>query len=123
MGALCVEFFVVKDKLLANEIAPRVHNSGHWTIEGAVTSQFENHIRAIAGLPLGRTRALGHAVMVNFIGSMPRQRDVLALQGVHLHDYGKAPRAGRKLGHATYVAGTPRGRDRMARDLLRIAGR
>lgn len=123
VGVLCVEFFVVQDALLANEIAPRVHNSGHWTIEGAETSQFENHLRAIAGLPLGSTRPLGHAVMVNFIGTIPRPRVVLDLDGAHFHDYGKAPRAGRKLGHATYVGRKPRERDRMARDLLRSAGR
>lgn len=123
VGVLCVEFFVVQGKLLANEIAPRVHNSGHWTIEGAETSQFENHIRAIAGLPLGSTRPRGHAVMVNFIGTIPRPRAVLALDGVHLHDYRKTARAGRKLGHATFVGRTPRERDRVARELLRIAGR
>lgn len=123
VGVLCVEFFVVQGELLANEVAPRVHNSGHWTIEGAVTSQFENHLRAIAGLPLGSTRPLGHAVMVNFIGTLPRPRTVLALDGAHFHDYGKRPRAGRKLGHATFVGRTPRERDRMARELLRSAGR
>ncbi len=123
VGVLCVEFFVVQDSLLANEIAPRVHNSGHWTIEGAATSQFENHLRAIAGLPLGSTRALGHAVMVNFIGTIPQPRVVLALDGAHFHDYGKQSRPGRKLGHATYVGRTPRERDRMARELLRSAGR
>ena len=123
VGVLCVEFFVVQGELLANEIAPRVHNSGHWTIEGAETSQFENHVRAIAGLPLGSTRPLGHAVMVNFVGTIPRPRAVLALDGVHFHDYGKRPRAGRKLGHVTYVGRTPRERDRVARELLRCAGR
>lgn len=123
VGVLCVEFFVVQGALLANEIAPRVHNSGHWTIEGADTSQFENHLRAIAGLPLGSTRPRGHAVMVNFVGTIPRSRAVLSLGGTHFHDYGKRPRAGRKLGHATYVGSTPRGRDRAARDLLRSAGR
>jgi 5-(carboxyamino)imidazole ribonucleotide synthase len=123
VGVLCMELFVVDGKLVANEIAPRVHNSGHWTIEGADTSQFENHLRAIAGLPLGSANARGHAVMVNLIGSMPRRRDVLALNGVHLHDYGKEARPGRKLGHLTYVARTPRERDRVARSLLKLAGR
>ena len=121
VGVLCLELFVVDDSLVANEIAPRVHNSGHWTIEGADTSQFENHLRAIAGLPLGRTRARGHAVMVNLVGTMPRRRDVLALSGVHLHDYGKEPRPGRKLGHLCYVADSPRERGKAARELVRLA--
>jgi 5-(carboxyamino)imidazole ribonucleotide synthase len=123
VGVLCVEFFVVGGMLVANEIAPRVHNSGHWTLEGAETSQFENHLRAITGLPLGSTRARGHSAMVNLIGKMPRPRDVLALQGAHLHDYGKEARPGRKLGHLNYVGTTPRERDRVARSLLRLAGR
>ena len=110
-GVLTVEFFAVDDQLLANEMAPRVHNSGHWTIEGAVTSQFENHLRAILGLPLGVTDPVGHAGMVNFIGLMPRAAEVLAIPGAHLHDYVKAPRPGRKLGHCTVVAKSPRGRD------------
>ena len=71
VGMLAIEFFVRDGRLIANEIAPRVHNSGHWTIEGAVTSQFENHLRAIAGLPLGSTAAVGHAAMINLIGRMP----------------------------------------------------
>jgi 5-(carboxyamino)imidazole ribonucleotide synthase len=123
VGVLCVEFFEVDGTLVANEFAPRVHNSGHWTIEGAATSQFENHLRAITGMPLGSTEAHGHAVMVNLIGSMPKRRDILALKGVHLHDYGKEPRAGRKLGHLTFVGTSPRQRDRMARRLLQLAGR
>jgi 5-(carboxyamino)imidazole ribonucleotide synthase len=122
VGVLCIEFFVVDGALVANEIAPRVHNSGHWTIEGADTSQFENHLRAISGLPLGRTRSRGHAVMVNLVGSMPERRRVLALSGVHLHDYGKEPRPGRKLGHLCYVGSTPRERDRAARVMLQLAG-
>lgn len=103
-GVLTIEFFVKDGVLMANEIAPRVHNSGHWTIEGAVTSQFENHIRAILGLPLGDTRARGHAAMVNFIGTLPAVEKVLAIPGAHYHDYGKTPRPGRKLGHATLTA-------------------
>ena len=112
-----------KQRVLVNELAPRVHNSGHWTIEGAETSQFENHVRAIAGLPLGGTRARGHAVMVNLIGRMPARKAVLGMPGVHLHDYGKSPRPGRKLGHLTAVAATARQRDRAARRLLRVSGR
>jgi 5-(carboxyamino)imidazole ribonucleotide synthase len=119
VGVLCVEYFVEGGRLVANEMAPRVHNSGHWTIEGAETSQFENHVRAIAGLPLGSTRARGHAVMVNVIGTKPRARDLLHLPAVHWHDYGKSPRPGRKLGHATVVAASRTARERAARQLRR----
>ncbi|MGH8306692.1 MAG: 5-(carboxyamino)imidazole ribonucleotide synthase [Gammaproteobacteria bacterium] len=105
-GVLTIEFFVKSGKLIANETAPRVHNSGHWTIEGAVTSQFENHIRAILDLPLGDTSPLGYAAMVNFIGEMPPLESVLKIPGTHYHDYGKQPRPGRKLGHATLVCKT-----------------
>ncbi|GBU20968.1 phosphoribosylaminoimidazole carboxylase [Fibrobacteres bacterium R8-0-B4] len=101
VGVLALELFDVNGMLMANEMAPRVHNTGHWTIEGAQTSQFENHVRAVAGLPLGGTEAVCHSVMVNFIGTMPNAADVLQIAGAHLHDYGKAPRPGRKLGHAT----------------------
>ena len=112
VGVLAMEFFVADGKLLANEMAPRVHNSGHWTIEGAVTSQFENHLRAITGLPLGSTAARGHAAMVNFVGRMPAPARALAQPGVCLHDYGKREaRPGRKLGHATVVAASARARD------------
>ena len=104
VGVVALELFQAGDELLINEMAPRVHNSGHWTIEGAAVSQFENHLRAILDLPLGDTHAVGHAAMVNFIGTMPKAEAVLAMSGVHLHDYGKAPRAGRKIGHATVVA-------------------
>ena len=103
VGVLAVELFEVEGRLLANELAPRVHNSGHWTIEGAETSQFENHLRAILGLPLGSTAARDEAVMVNLIGTMPPTAEVLAITGAHLHDYGKQPRPGRKLGHVTIV--------------------
>lgn len=103
VGVLTVEFFVTAQGLLANEMAPRVHNSGHWTIEGAQTSQFENHLRAIAGLPLGDTSARGHAAMLNLVGTMPAKAAVLAIPGAHLHEYGKRPRPGRKLGHCTLV--------------------
>ncbi|HEX5483305.1 MAG TPA: 5-(carboxyamino)imidazole ribonucleotide synthase [Terriglobia bacterium] len=103
-GVLTIEFFYVEGKLLANEMATRVHNSGHWTIEGTETSQFENHLRAIAGLPLGSTRPRGFSAMVNFIGCVPARDQVLEIPGVHLHLYGKKPRPGRKLGHATVCA-------------------
>jgi 5-(carboxyamino)imidazole ribonucleotide synthase len=105
VGVLAVELFDVGGELLANEIAPRVHNSGHWTIEGAETSQFENHLRAILGLPLGATVSLGPSAMLNCIGEMPARDAVLSVPGTHLHDYGKAPRPGRKLGHVTVTAG------------------
>jgi 5-(carboxyamino)imidazole ribonucleotide synthase len=103
VGVLAVEYFVHGGKLLANEFAPRVHNSGHWTIEGAITSQFENHLRAIAGLPLGATAARGHAGMLNLIGQLPAREALLAVPGARLHDYGKGPRPGRKVGHVTVV--------------------
>jgi 5-(carboxyamino)imidazole ribonucleotide synthase len=118
VGILAIEFFVQQGRLIANEMAPRVHNSGHWTIEGAVTSQFENHLRAILGLPLGSTRTLGYAAMVNLIGRMPPAGALLTFPGLHLHDYAKAPRPGRKLGHCTFVARTRAERDRWARGLL-----
>ena len=101
VGVLAVEFFQCGDALLANEIAPRVHNSGHWTIEAAETSQFENHLRAILGLPLGSAAPRGFAAMWNVLGAPPRCEDVLAVPGAHLHLYGKEPRAGRKIGHIT----------------------
>lgn len=104
VGVLAIEFFQVAGRLLANEMAPRVHNSGHWSIEGAVCSQFENHLRAILGLPLGPTTARGRSVMQNLIGTIPPRAEVLARPGAHLHDYGKTPRPGRKLGHITYTA-------------------
>ena len=94
VGVLAIELFDVDGELLANEFAPRVHNSGHWTIEGADTSQFENHLRAVLGWPLGSTAARGDCVMLNCIGTMPDRAAVLAIPGAHLHDYGKAPRAG-----------------------------
>jgi 5-(carboxyamino)imidazole ribonucleotide synthase len=122
-GVLTIEFFVHDGRLVANEMAPRVHNSGHWTIEGAVTSQFENHLRAILGLPLGDTAAVGHAAMVNYIGTMPDRDRVLAIPGAHHHDYGKSPRAGRKLGHGTVVARTRAERDRLLRRLMRLVPR
>jgi 5-(carboxyamino)imidazole ribonucleotide synthase len=104
VGVLAIEFFVLDGELLANEIAPRVHNSGHWTIEGAEVSQFENHVRAVLGWPLGSTRMRGHAAMLNFIGSLPDRAAVLAETRGHWHDYGKAARPGRKVGHATLRA-------------------
>jgi 5-(carboxyamino)imidazole ribonucleotide synthase len=101
VGVLAIELFLENGKLIANEMAPRVHNSGHWTIEGAETSQFENHVRAISGLPLGSTRLVGHAAMLNLIGKLPNAADVLRIEGAHYHAYGKDAAPGRKLGHVT----------------------
>ena len=100
-GVLAVEFFDLGEGLMANELAPRVHNSGHWTIEGAVTSQFENHLRAIMGWPLGSTDPVGASAMLNWIGAMPDPSNALSYPNAHWHDYGKKPRAGRKVGHVT----------------------
>lgn len=104
VGVFALELFVRDGQLLANEMAPRVHNSGHWTIEGAETSQFENHLRAVLGLPLGSTAAVGHSVMLNWIGAMPEAAPVLRSPAGHWHDYGKTSREGRKVGHATLRA-------------------
>ena len=101
VGVLAVELFEVGGRLLANEFAPRVHNTAHWTIDGAETSQFENHLRAILGLPIGATGARAPCVMVNLIGAAPPLEELLALPGSRVHLYGKAPRAGRKVGHVT----------------------
>ncbi|MBU8976450.1 MULTISPECIES: 5-(carboxyamino)imidazole ribonucleotide synthase [unclassified Lysobacter] len=104
VGVFALELFCRDDELLANELAPRVHNSGHWTIEGSETSQFQNHLRAVLGLPLGDTRMLGLACMLNWIGQMPDALPMLREPGGHWHDYGKQPREGRKVGHATLRA-------------------
>lgn len=103
-GVLALELFEAGDgTLLANEFAPRVHNSGHWTIEGSATSQFENHLRAILGWPLGSTESRGAAAMVNLIGACPPTQQLLRIGAAKVHLYGKAPREGRKLGHVTVV--------------------
>jgi len=119
-GVLTVEFFVQAGQLVANEMAPRVHNSGHWTIEGAQTSQFENHLRAILGLPLGDTGARGHSAMVNLLGEMPALPEMLKMQGLHVHDYGKTPRPLRKIGHCTLVTDNADSRDQGLRQLLTL---
>ncbi len=106
VGVLALELFDAGGRLLANELAPRVHNTGHWTIEGSATSQFENHLRAILGLPLGSTESRS-SLLVNLIGSTPDPEAVLSVPGAHLHLYGKEPRPGRKLGHVTLVEPTP----------------
>jgi len=106
VGVIVLELFQVGDQLLANEYAPRVHNSGHWSIEGAVTSQFENHIRAVCGKPLGDTGMTVPSAMINIIGSLPDCNEVLKIPGAHLHLYNKQAREGRKLGHVTVCAKT-----------------
>ena len=106
VGVFALELFFKDGELFANEMAPRVHNSGHWTIEGAETSQFENHLRAVLGLPLGSTAAIGISCMLNWIGEIPSSLPVLSNAHGHWHDYGKLSRSGRKVGHATLRANT-----------------
>ena len=120
IGVLTLEFFVVRGSLIANEMAPRVHNSGHWTIEGCVTSQFENHLRAVCDMPLGSTRALGHTAMINFLGVMPDRERLLAIDGLAYHDYGKTPRPGRKLGHCTILKRLPKERNKALANTLKL---
>ena len=120
VGVLALELFQDGERLLANEIAPRVHNSGHWTIEGAATSQFENHLRAITGAPLGDASARGHAAMVNLIGELPDPVALATVPGASLHLYGKHPRPGRKLGHVTLCANVPELLERHLAALWRV---
>jgi 5-(carboxyamino)imidazole ribonucleotide synthase len=101
VGVLAIEFFVLDNQLIANEMAPRVHNSGHWTIEGAETSQFENHVRAVLGLPLGEVEARGYSAMLNLIGVQPDMTEMLKIPGTHYHWYGKSLKPLRKVGHLT----------------------
>ncbi|MDH3273001.1 MAG: 5-(carboxyamino)imidazole ribonucleotide synthase [Gammaproteobacteria bacterium] len=115
VGVLALELFVIGDELLANEFAPRVHNSGHWTIEGCETSQFANHLLAITNQPPGPTKCRGYAGMINLIGQVPDTARHLA-HG-HLHDYGKTPRPGRKLGHITVVTPSETDRDRLLAEI------
>ncbi len=126
VGTLAVEFFQIGQgsnaHLLANEIAPRVHNTGHWTIEGAKTSQFENHMRAVMGMDLGSTDSVGHSAMVNIIGNEPRPGALDAMPEAHVHMYGKAPRAGRKIGHVTLNAPTPTQLDSLLERFTRVVG-
>jgi len=117
VGVFALELFCRDGELLANEMAPRVHNSGHWTIEGSETSQFQNHLRAVLGMPLGDTRMVGYACMLNWLGEMPDPEPVLREAGGHWHDYGKASREGRKVGHATLRADS---RQELAEALRRV---
>ena len=121
VGVLALELFEIEGKLIANEFAPRVHNSGHWTIEGAETSQFENHLRAILDLPLGATTAVGKAAMVNFIGGLPVTEELLAIPHAHLHLYDKAPRKGRKVAHATVRTDTAEHLAELVKQLTALA--
>jgi len=107
VGVLTLELFQEGDELLANEMAPRVHNSGHWTLDGAACSQFENHLRAVCGYPLGSTEVRGHAGMLNLVGTLPPIERLLEFPGVRVHLYGKAPRPGRKLGHVNVIGEDP----------------
>jgi 5-(carboxyamino)imidazole ribonucleotide synthase len=121
-GVLAIELFQKGDQLIANEMAPRVHNSGHWTIEGAETSQFENHLRGILDLPLGSTAPMGGSAMLNLIGDLPDMAPVLACRDAHLHLYGKHARAGRKLGHITVRRSTSNKAARDAKALAKSLG-
>ncbi len=107
VGVLVIEFFQTGEAIYVNEMAPRVHNSGHWSIEGAHTSQFENHLRAGLNLPLGSTRMDGMAAMLNWIGAFPDNILSINEEKLYWHVYGKEPRAGRKIGHSTLLAATP----------------
>jgi 5-(carboxyamino)imidazole ribonucleotide synthase len=122
VGVMALELFQVGEQLLANEVAPRVHNSGHWSIEGAETSQFENHLRAILGYPLGCTAPRGVSAMINLIGELPPVERVLSVPGAHLHLYGKSPRPGRKLGHITLRADSAAERERRLQQLCQEIG-
>ena len=118
VGVLCLELFDVDGHLVANEFAPRVHNSGHWTIEGAETSQFENHLRAVLGLPLGATTCVGYPALVNLVGRLPPLANLLAIPGVHAHYYGKSEKPARKVGHVTVRADSASARDDLVARVL-----
>jgi 5-(carboxyamino)imidazole ribonucleotide synthase len=122
VGVLALELFESDGHLHANEMAPRVHNSGHFSIEAARTSQFENHLRAVLGLPLGSTELPEPSAMLNLVGALPDSKSVLAVEGAHLHLYGKAPRPGRKVGHITVTAPTREKLEARVRELLRLPG-
>ena len=123
VGVLTFEFFDCAGQLIANEMAPRVHNSGHWSIEGADSSQFENHMRAICAMPLGSTETRGPSAMINIVGEMPPRDAVLTIDGAHWHDYGKKPRVGRKLGHITLRANNQQQFDKRLAKLEKLFAR
>jgi 5-(carboxyamino)imidazole ribonucleotide synthase len=120
VGVIAVEFFVTPSGLVANEMAPRVHNSGHWTIDGAVTSQFENHLRAVGSMPLGSTECKGSSVMINLVGRAPINSRIMEISGAKLHLYGKGARAGRKLGHVTLTGPTAKSLEAATAELEKI---
>lgn len=126
VGTIAVEFFQIRTgedaTLVANEIAPRVHNTGHWTIEGAETSQFENHMRAVMGMELGSAAPVGHSAMVNIIGDEPRPGALESMPEAHVHMYGKSPRAGRKIGHVTLNAPSADELDALLERFTRVIG-
>lgn len=122
VGVLVVEFFQMGDRLIANEMACRVHNSGHWTIEGASTSQFENHMRAVAGLALGDTRVEGYAAMINLVGEVPALARIESNPEIHVHVYGKSPAPGRKLGHVTVLADSREALEARIDEVLAVVG-
>ncbi len=122
VGVLAVELFQCGNALLANEIAPRVHNSGHWTLDGADASQFENHIRAVTGFPLVAPRVPGPATMVNLIGDLPDPAALARIPGARLHLYDKAPRPGRKLGHVNVIGANREAVMRGVEGVLALAG-
>jgi len=121
VGVIALELFDVDGSFVANEFAPRVHNSGHWTIEGSETSQFENHLRAILDLPLGSTKARGYTGMVNFIGGLPATESILEIPHAHHHLYAKSPRKGRKVAHATVRSDSKAQYHESAQRLLELA--
>lgn len=123
VGVLALELFQAGDQLLANEYAPRVHNTGHWTMDSAVTCQFENHLRAVTGLPLGSTRVCSPAVMINLVGHVPDLQDLLSFPDVHLHLYNKQPRPGRKIGHINVTTPDPQQRAHQVTQLLDLIDR
>jgi 5-(carboxyamino)imidazole ribonucleotide synthase len=123
VGVLAIEWFQIGDTLMANEMAPRVHNSGHWSQDGAATGQFENHVRAVCGLPLGDCSAVGHSAMVNLLGSSPPFADLLAVPNAKLHWYGKEPKPRRKLGHVNVRCDTADERNAALQRLLALVGR
>lgn len=125
VGTMALELFQVGDKLISNEVSPRVHNSGHWTIEGAETSQFDNHLRAICGLPLGQTLVKQTSAMVNLIGKLPSEKAIVDIENATFHSYGKQERLGRKVGHITLLENPQTSKDSFSENikaLLEIAG-
>ncbi|MGO2510188.1 MAG: 5-(carboxyamino)imidazole ribonucleotide synthase [Vibrio hibernica] len=120
VGVLAIEFFDVNGKLLVNEIAPRVHNSGHWTQQGAEVCQFENHLRAVCDMPLGSTKAIRHAAMINILGQDTLPKEILAMPNCHIHWYGKEKRAGRKMGHINVCGNTQGELDKALKELVAI---